>query len=503
MLIQHARKKTLIVLLLSTTIAACGGGSDSSSDDGGGTPQLSNTTPTTDAGSDQTVEEQENVTLSGSGTDSDGSISSYIWTQTSGTSVTLTDANSATATFVAPDIAKDETLTFQLTVTDNDNATATDSVDIFVQNLNQLPTANAGRDQTIEEQASITLSGSGTDGSISSYSWTQTSGTPVTLTDATSATATFVAPEIAADETLTFQLTVKDVQGNSSEDYVDVKVNNFYDKNIILRVVRVTEDWMPYASTGGWTNAVQAGNKESESVKYYEVAIWEETDSIHLYAFDNEFDPLYGLAQGVTDEQKIAYRESYRLMRLDGLPEVSLYQERSEFLRDSFIDISNYIANQYPDADHHLMYSGHGGPGGQLFAGHLNFYDAALFLESWSLSLGRNLGVVDMGGPCNKGSLADVKNFCQYADYYIASDLPNGGYTFDEWTIEKYKETQPEHQYHELFANSSNLKEVLIKRIDLKRKAYEYSVNNMIENKVEQGNYLYSCSSYEKFHCSF
>mgnify|MGYP000586752500 CR=1 FL=1 len=373
------------------------------------------------------------------------------------------------------------------------------------QPTNSAPTANAGADQTMEEQADVTLSGSGTDsdGSISSYSWTQIAGTSVTLTNADSATAGFTAPDVTADETLTFLLITTDNVGGVSEDSIDINVNNFFDKNIILRVVRVTEDWMPYASTDGWTNAVKAGNKETESVKYFEVAIWEETDSIHLYAFDNEFDPFYGLSPGITDEQKIEYREAYRVLMLEGMPEASSYQERSDFLRDSFIEISNYIVNQFPDADHHLMFSGHGGPGGRLFEAQLDVDDVAIFLDSWTSNLGRNLGVVDMGGPCNKGSLADLKSFCRYADYYIASDLPNGGYIFDEFTGEKYDETSPELQYHQLVANSSNLKEVLTKRIDLKRKHYEYSVNNMTENKVEQGNYLYSCSSYQDFNVAF
>jgi hypothetical protein len=260
---------------------------------------------------------------------------------------------------------------------------------------------------------------------------------------------------------------------------------------------------MSYASSGGWASAVKAGYKESESVKYYEVAIWEETASVHLYAFDNEFDPYFESPQLVTDEQKIAYREAYRLMKFEGLPDVSQYKLRSEFLRDSFIEIARYIVDLHTDADHHLIFSGHGGPGGRLFASQLDFHDSAVFLESWTIALGHNLGVIDMGGPCNKGSLADLKNFCQYADYYVASDLPNGGYTFDDRTVEKSNETNVELQYHHLFSNQSNLKDVLIGRIDLKRKAYEYSINNMIENKVEQGNYLYSCSSYHDFKTAF
>ena len=486
--------KIIIVLFLSTALVACGSGGDP--DNSG------NSSPAANAGANQIAEERTSVALSGSGTDTDGSIASYSWQQTAGTSVTLTNFDSATATFFAPDVTSDETLTFQLTVTDDNNATATDTIDVVIQNVNLPPSANAGANQIAEERTSVALSGSGTDtdGSIASYSWQQTAGTSVTLTNFDSATATFFAPDVTSDETLTFQLTVTDDLGKSSDDSIDIKVNNFFNKNIILRVVKVTEDWMPYASTGGWTQAVKSGNKESGSVKYFEVAIWEEVASVHLYAFDNDFDPLYEQRHpDLTDEQKIEYREKYRLMKFEGLPLASDYQARSEFLRDSFIDIVNNIVSQYPNADHHLIYNGHGGPGGRLFAGELLPRDVKFFLESWILSLGHDLGVIDMGGPCNKGSLADLENFCQYADYYIASDLPNGGYTYDEYTAEKDDETNVELQYHHQFADSVNLREALVKRIDLKRKKYEYSVVNMTENKVEQGNYLYSCSSYKTF----
>ena len=50
--------------------------------------------------------------------------------------------------------------------------------------------------------------------------------------------------------------------------------------HVMLRVVRVTPDWMPFASTDGWTQAVSV--KESDVLKYYEAAIWEETPSVHL-----------------------------------------------------------------------------------------------------------------------------------------------------------------------------------------------------------------------------
>jgi hypothetical protein len=93
--------------------------------------------PIVNAGETQTVEGNSEVTLSGTATDSDGTISSYSWEQTSGTSVTLTNADSASTSFVAPDMTANETLSFTLTVVDNDGAFSSDAVNVNVND--QLP----------------------------------------------------------------------------------------------------------------------------------------------------------------------------------------------------------------------------------------------------------------------------------------------------------------------------------------------------------------------------
>ena len=269
----------------------------------------------------------------------------------------------------------------------------------------------------------------------------------------------------------------------------------------MLRVVRVTEDWMPFASTGGWTHAVEL--KESETLKYYEAAIWEETDSVHLYEFPNEYDPLVGLRnEDMTDAEKIAYREQFAIKQHTEMPE-AYTSERSIFLRTAFEDFADILVSRHPDSEHHLMYSGHGGPGGNLFELQLVHGDAGAFLQSWTSSLGRPLGVMDMGGPCAKGGFDDLANFCRYSRYYVASDINNGGYSMDDWTYEKYLETDPESQYHRLFASNDELEDALIDRIDLRRKGYEYSRNNMVSGSVEQGNYLYSCAEFGTFRSAF
>jgi hypothetical protein len=187
-----------------------------------------NQPPVANAGAAQTVNEGSLTTLSGSASDSDGTIASYVWTQTAGPAVTLLNANTATASFVAPAVSVNTVLTFQLTVTDNQGATGSATTGVTVVNVNQTPTANAGADQTVNEGAAVTLAGSGTDGdgSIASYLWTQTAGPSVTLTGATTATATFTAPTVTADTVLSFQLTVTDNQGATGTASVDVTVRN-------------------------------------------------------------------------------------------------------------------------------------------------------------------------------------------------------------------------------------------------------------------------------------
>jgi hypothetical protein len=86
-----------------------------------GLEYLANLAPIADAGSDQTVSGGVEVTLDGSNSsDPDGTIVSYLWTQTDGSSVTLSDPTVVKPTFTAFDVGADgRALTFQLSVTDD------------------------------------------------------------------------------------------------------------------------------------------------------------------------------------------------------------------------------------------------------------------------------------------------------------------------------------------------------------------------------------------------
>ncbi|MBN1907337.1 MAG: PKD domain-containing protein, partial [Deltaproteobacteria bacterium] len=184
--------------------------------------------PTANAGADQTKAEAQLVTLNGSGSDPDGSIVSYQWTQTGGTAVILSSATAAQPSFTAPNVGQaGATLTFSLKVTDPQGLYSTDTVVINVTWVNAAPTANAGADQTKAEGEIVTLNGSGSDpdGSVVSYQWTQTGGNAVTLSSSRVAQPTFTAPDTAqAGATLTFNLTVTDPQGLQGTDTVDINI---------------------------------------------------------------------------------------------------------------------------------------------------------------------------------------------------------------------------------------------------------------------------------------
>ena len=84
----------------------------------------------------------------------------------------------------------------------SDSATSSSTTLELTDPSNQEPTANAGQDQTVNEGDTVTLDGSGStdsDGTIDSYSWTQTAGPSVTLSGADSATPSFTAPDVGAD----------------------------------------------------------------------------------------------------------------------------------------------------------------------------------------------------------------------------------------------------------------------------------------------------------------
>jgi K319L-like, PKD domain len=130
------------------------------------------------------------------GTGSTGEIDSYAWTQTSGPAVTLTGADTATATFVPTEVGA---YAFTLAVAGPGGQGIPTTVTVDAINVRR-PTADAGVDQTVVRGRTVALDGSRSV-TAETYSWRQVSGPAVTLTGATSARPTFTYPAQALPAT--------------------------------------------------------------------------------------------------------------------------------------------------------------------------------------------------------------------------------------------------------------------------------------------------------------
>ena len=89
------------------------------------------------------------------------------------------------------------------------------------------PTAVAGNAQTVDKHALVTLDGSGShdpQGLALTYSWSQTGGATVSLSNPASAKPTFSAPDVSG--TLTFSLVVNDGKATSQSSTVEITVQD-------------------------------------------------------------------------------------------------------------------------------------------------------------------------------------------------------------------------------------------------------------------------------------
>jgi len=205
----HIWIKTLLALIIGMIISGCeGAGSGTDSDDGN---TAANHTPIANATANPTAVNQGNpVTFDGSGsTDSDGSITSYVWKERStllhyGVSFTRNDLTVGTHTIT-------------LTVTDDDNATDTDEVDVTV-------TTNISSDTT---PPIITINGDNPENVVQFSNYTDAGATANDDVDGAVAvsTAGIVDTDTVGGYLITY--TAADSAGNSATTKRTVNVTTF------------------------------------------------------------------------------------------------------------------------------------------------------------------------------------------------------------------------------------------------------------------------------------
>ncbi|RYY60124.1 MAG: T9SS type A sorting domain-containing protein, partial [Chitinophagaceae bacterium] len=167
------------------------------------------------------------VSVTGQGTDQDGTIAGYAWKAISGPAQ-YTIATPASAQTSISNLVQG-VYKFELKVTDNQGAVGRDTISVTVNAAvvpNLPPVADAGVDRTItlpENTVNLTGTGADQDGTISGYAWSYLSG-PAGSTIASPASAQTTIRNLVQGS-YRFVLKVTDNKGASGLDTVTITVN--------------------------------------------------------------------------------------------------------------------------------------------------------------------------------------------------------------------------------------------------------------------------------------
>tara|TARA_Y100001973_G_scaffold10349_1_gene14072 strand:+ start:1074 stop:5216 length:4143 start_codon:yes stop_codon:yes gene_type:complete len=256
--------------------------------------------PIANAGENQSV--SAGVTVNLDGTQSyatlPATIVEYLWSQKSGDPVTLVNSYSATPSFEAPENSYGQTLVFDLIVTDSESLeSATDSVSVYVQPEvttvppGTPPVANAGLNKVVSGLETVELDGRGSiqgASQIVSYSWSQLTGTPVIINNASLSVATVNIPDIQEAESMEFQLVVTDSAGLTSTSKVILQVaaqRPFF--------INSTRDYSSVSGDGAWRGKIRQGEVDSFTLTIDPA--WISPENIVSYTIVNpdEVDIIY------------------------------------------------------------------------------------------------------------------------------------------------------------------------------------------------------------------
>ncbi|MFT5757413.1 MAG: hypothetical protein ACI9LM_002142 [Alteromonadaceae bacterium] len=200
---------------------------------------------------DYVIYERSSVRYEPLVTDEDEDALTYSWQQLSGMPIDLLVSDTIKIAFNVPEVQKNEIVVFELTVNDGTDVVIK-TIDITIKNVNRAPTISVGADQSITEGEDVILSATVEDlnGDNLTYTWQQISGKPVELSSDESLTPSFVAPDVASEQTLVFEVILTD-----GVDTVKSSITITVKDTVVAPVTPVTTSLVSSSSGGGSSNA--------------------------------------------------------------------------------------------------------------------------------------------------------------------------------------------------------------------------------------------------------
>lgn len=180
---------------------------------GEGSTPPANKAPIANAGADITVTGTADVTLNGSASrDPENGALSYQWSQVSGPSLSISNADMANAVVQLSGAASDVVYVFSLQVTDPEGLSSTDTVTLThkAETANQAPVVTVPASVTVEAGQSVSINATATDadGDSLTYAWTVPSG--VAASGQNSATLVVTAPTVTQSTQYSLSVLVSD-----------------------------------------------------------------------------------------------------------------------------------------------------------------------------------------------------------------------------------------------------------------------------------------------------
>ena len=184
-----------------------------------------NSPPSVDAGAmTRTSPRTTPVSLNGTASDADTEDTlTYTWTfnNTESLGISLDDASALDTRFRAPNVSANTTVLFTLTVRDG-TVSSTDTALVTIRDsANSPPSVDAGDDLDVTEDDRVFLNGTASDADTEdtlTYAWTfNNTELGITLDDASALDTRFRAPNVSANTTVLFTLTVRDGTVSSTD----------------------------------------------------------------------------------------------------------------------------------------------------------------------------------------------------------------------------------------------------------------------------------------------